>query len=74
VGKGVLGRTVLSPDSGCQCKQAAPPGSLGVVRRIALILKQVGMKAGMADGAGSSSSRASLAAIPFLYASSDADG
>ena len=71
MGKGALGRTVLSPDSGRQCKQAAPPGSVGVVRRITLFLKQVGMKAGMADGAGSSRSGASLAAVPFLSASSD---
>lgn len=39
-----------------QCKQAAPPGSVTVVRKINLFLKQVGMKAGMADGAGSSRS------------------
>lgn len=74
MGKGAVGRTVLAPDSGHQCKQAAPPGSVGVVWRTILFLKQVGMKGGMADGAGSSRSKASLAAIPFFYASSDAAG
>lgn len=29
-----FGRALLSPDSGCQCKQTAPPGSVGEVRRI----------------------------------------
>lgn len=52
--------------TGHQWKQAGTPGSVRIVQRITLILKQVGTKVGMADGAGSSRSRASLAAIPSI--------